>query len=45
MRIDEAIDYWPRINDFLRQDTYEPVSLERSYQELHALLAEPARPA
>ena len=39
-RIDHAIEYWPRINDFLRQDMYEPVSLERSYQELRALLAE-----
>ena len=39
-RIDHAIEYWPRINDFLRQDMYEPVSLERSYQELRTLLAE-----
>lgn len=44
-RIDHAIEYWPRINDFLCQDMFEPVSLERSYQELHRLLAEPARAA
>jgi flagellum-specific ATP synthase len=43
-RIDQAIDYWPRILDFLRQDMYEPVGLERSYQELRQLLASAMEP-
>jgi flagellum-specific ATP synthase len=37
-RIDAAIDYWPRIQEFLRQDMTEPVSLERSHQALKSLL-------
>jgi flagellum-specific ATP synthase len=36
-RVDLAIDQWPRILEFLKQDMYEPVSLARSYQELVAL--------
>jgi len=36
-RIDLAIDYWPRILEFLRQDMYQPVSLATSYQELVTL--------
>lgn len=39
VRIDTAIDFWPSIQEFLRQDMHEPVSLERSYQGLQALLA------
>ncbi len=37
-RIDAAIEYWPRVQEFLRQDMHDPVSLERSYQELKTLL-------
>jgi flagellum-specific ATP synthase len=36
-RVDLAIEYWPRILEFLKQDMYEPVSLARSYQDLVAL--------
>ena len=36
-RVDLAIDYWPRILEFLKQDMYEPVSLARSYQDLVTL--------
>ncbi len=42
-RIDQAIEYWPRINEFLRQDMYEPVSLERSYEELRVLVGDQPR--
>ncbi len=38
-RVDLAIDQWPRILEFLKQDMYEPVSIARSYQELVALIA------
>ena len=43
-RVDLAIDYWPRILEFLKQDMYEPVSLARSYQDLVALSG-PRQPA
>ncbi len=36
-RVDLAIDYWPRILEFLKQDMYEPVGIARSYQDLVAL--------
>jgi flagellum-specific ATP synthase len=36
-RIDLAMDYWPRILEFLKQDMYEPVGLAKSCQELVAL--------
>jgi flagellum-specific ATP synthase len=36
-RIDLAIDYWPRILEFLKRDMYEPVGFARSYQDLVAL--------
>jgi flagellum-specific ATP synthase len=38
-RVDLAIDQWPRILEFLKQDMYEPVSLAKSYQELTTLAA------
>ncbi|MGH8314621.1 MAG: flagellar protein export ATPase FliI [Steroidobacterales bacterium] len=38
-RVDLAIDQWPRILEFLKQDMYEPVGIARSYQELVALAA------
>jgi flagellum-specific ATP synthase len=38
-RIDLAIEYWPRILEFLKQDMYEPVGLAKSYQELVVLAA------
>ncbi len=38
-RIDAAVEYWPRIQEFLRQDMEEPVSLARSHQQLQELLS------
>jgi flagellum-specific ATP synthase len=38
-RIDQAIDLWPRLLEFLRQDMYEPVDLRAARDQLHALLA------
>jgi flagellum-specific ATP synthase len=38
-RIDHAVEMWPRITDFLRQDMYEPVGIERARRELADLLA------
>jgi flagellum-specific ATP synthase len=38
-RIDQAVDLWPRLLEFLRQDMYEPVDLRAARDQLHALLA------
>jgi flagellum-specific ATP synthase len=43
-RVDHAVEMWPRILDFLRQDMFEPVSIERARRELATLLG-PATPA
>ena len=37
-RIDHAMDLWPKILDFLRQDMYEAVDIRTSRDELQALL-------
>ncbi|MBS0373517.1 MAG: flagellar protein export ATPase FliI [Proteobacteria bacterium] len=42
-RIDQAIDLWPRLLEFLRQDMYEPVDLRAARDQLHALLASAPR--
>jgi len=39
-RTDLAIDQWPKMLDFLRQDMYEPVGIERSYAELKQLVTQ-----
>jgi len=39
-RIDEAVKYYPKIMDFLRQGSTEAVSLDQSLDELRALFAE-----
>jgi flagellum-specific ATP synthase len=47
-RVDLAIEQWPKILEFLRQDMYEPVGFERSYADLHRLVTHfspPAAPA
>jgi flagellum-specific ATP synthase len=38
-RIDQAIDLWPRLLDYLRQDMYEAVNLRSAREQLRALLA------
>jgi flagellum-specific ATP synthase len=38
-RVDLAVEQWPKIVEFLRQDMYEPVGVARSYEELKALVA------
>src|SRR5579883_696145 len=43
-RIDLAVDNWPRILEFLRQDMYEPVNLERSYADLKQLVTQFSAP-
>ena len=40
-RVDEAIDRWPAVLDFLRQDVTRPASLAESLQALEQLLARP----
>ena len=37
-RVDQAIDQWPKMQDFLRQDMYEPVTIEKSYADLRQLV-------
>jgi flagellum-specific ATP synthase len=42
-RIDHAIDAWPRLLDFLRQDMYEAVPLDAAREQLRALVGAPGR--
>ncbi|MDQ2068471.1 flagellar protein export ATPase FliI [Natronospira bacteriovora] len=44
-RLDEAVAYWPRIQQFLRQGMNERVSFEGSLSELQGLLRQPAEGA
>jgi flagellum-specific ATP synthase len=37
-RVDLAVEQYPKIVEFLRQDMYEPVGLSRSYEDLKALV-------
>lgn len=39
-RVDLAVDQWPKVLDFLRQDMYEPVGIERSNAELQKLVTQ-----
>jgi flagellum-specific ATP synthase len=39
-RVDLAVDQWPKMLEFLRQDMYEPVGFERSYQDLQKLVTQ-----
>jgi flagellum-specific ATP synthase len=43
-RVDLAIEQWPRIQEFLRQDMYEPVSIERSNEDLLKLVTQFSAP-
>jgi len=42
-RIDHAIDMWPKLLEFLRQDMYEAVDIRSARQQLHLLLGPAAR--
>ena len=44
-RIDSAVDQWPRLLDFLRQDMFDPVGIEDSYRDLQNLVTKFAAPA
>jgi flagellum-specific ATP synthase len=39
-RVDLAVDQWPKIMEFLRQDMYEPVGFERSFSDLQKLVTQ-----
>ncbi|NNM60942.1 MAG: flagellar protein export ATPase FliI [Steroidobacteraceae bacterium] len=43
-RVDLAIEQWPRILEFLRQDMYDPVGIERSQADLQNLVTQFAAP-
>jgi flagellar biosynthesis/type III secretory pathway ATPase len=42
--VDLAIEQWPKMLDFLRQDMYEPVGIERSYADLRQLVTQFSAP-
>jgi flagellum-specific ATP synthase len=44
-RVDQAVEQWPKMLDFLRQDMYEPVGFERSYADLKKLVTQFSAPA
>jgi flagellar biosynthesis/type III secretory pathway ATPase len=37
--VDAAIDHWPRIVDFLRQDMLQPTSFAHSLEQLRSMMA------
>ena len=39
-RVDLAIEQWPKIQDFLRQDMFEPVGIAKSYADLKQLVTQ-----
>jgi flagellum-specific ATP synthase len=39
-RVDLAVEQWPKMLEFLRQDMYEPVGIERSYADLKQLVTQ-----
>ena len=44
-RVDLAVEQWPKMIEFLRQDMYEPVGIERSYADLKQLVTQFSAPA
>jgi flagellum-specific ATP synthase len=44
-RVDTAVDQWPKMMDFLRQDMYEPLGIARSYADLKQLVTQFSAPA
>ena len=43
-RVDLAVEQWPKMMEFLRQDMYEPVGTERSYADLRQLVTQFSAP-
>ncbi len=43
-RVDLAVEQWPKLQEFLRQDMYDPVGIERSYEELRQLVTQFSAP-
>jgi len=43
-RVDQAIEQWPRIQEFLRQDMYEPVGFDQSRDDLSKLVTQFSAP-
>jgi flagellum-specific ATP synthase len=39
-RVDLAIEQWPKIQDFLRQDMFEPVGIAKSFADLKQLVTQ-----
>jgi flagellar biosynthesis/type III secretory pathway ATPase len=42
--VDLAVEQWPRIQEFLRQDMYQPLTIERSYADLKQLVTQFSAP-
>jgi flagellum-specific ATP synthase len=43
-RIDMAVEQWPKMQEFLRQDMYQPVPIARSYTDLKQLVTQFSAP-
>ena len=43
-RVDTAVEQWPKMLEFLRQDMYEPVGIERSHADLRQLVTQFSAP-
>ncbi len=43
-RVDQAVEHWPRMLDFLRQDMYDPVGIDRSHADLKQLVTQFSAP-
>jgi flagellum-specific ATP synthase len=43
-RVDLAVDQWPKMLEFLRQDMYEPVGAEKSFADLRQLVTQFSAP-
>jgi len=39
-RVDQAVEQWPKMQEFLRQDMYQPVPIARSYTDLKQLVTQ-----
>jgi len=44
-RVDLAVEQWPKIMEFLRQEMYEPLGFERSHADLRQLVTQFSAPA
>jgi flagellar biosynthesis/type III secretory pathway ATPase len=42
--VDQAVEQWPKILEFLRQDMYEPVGIVRSFSDLKQLVTQFSAP-